>query len=361
MTGTATVVKHTGSHYLLTILPGWNLFPAVLRGKVRLEGKSATNPVAVGDSVEFYADGEPLEDGGVPASEAAPAAIVRILPRRNYIIRKSVNLSRQAHIIAANIDRAFLVVTLAFPEVKLPFVDRLLVTCEVYGVRPVIVLNKIDIVREFPDEFRESLENFHRIYASAGYPVIEVSAKTGEGIEELRRLCLQKCDASSDDAAANETHSADVPDAPAPQNATAEAPQPCISLFSGVSGVGKSSLIKALDPSLTPRTGEISEAHLQGRHTTTFYEMYQADFGGEKAYIIDTPGIRGFGLVDLEKEEIPLYFPEMLRESENCRFTPCTHTHEPHCAVKEAVERGEISPERYDSYLGMIEESTKYR
>ncbi len=374
MQGIATVVKHTGSHYLLTVLPGWNLFPAVLRGKVRLEGKSATNPVAVGDSVEFYADGEPLEDGSVPSSEAAPAAIVRILPRRNYIIRKSVNLSRQAHIIAANIDRAFLVVTLAFPEVKLPFVDRLLVTCEVYGVKPVIVLNKIDIVREFPDEFREALENFHRIYASAGYPVIEVSAKTGEGIEELRRLCLQKGDASSDDAAnkalpadapdasaPQKAFPADAPDASAPQKSPAEASQPCISLFSGVSGVGKSSLIKALDPSLTPRTGEISEAHLQGRHTTTFYEMYQADFGGEKAYIIDTPGIRGFGLVDLEKEEIPLYFPEMLRESENCRFTPCTHTHEPHCAVKEAVERGEISPERYDSYLGMIEESTKYR
>ncbi len=358
MQGIATVVKHTGSHYLLTILPGWNLFPAVLRGKVRLEGKSATNPVAVGDCVEFYADGEPLGDGSVPASEEAPAAIVKILPRRNYIIRKSVNLSRQAHIIAANIDRAFLVVTLAFPEVKLPFVDRLLVTCEVYGVKPVIVLNKIDIVREFSEEFREALENFHRIYASAGYPVVEVSAKTGEGIEELRRLCLQKGDAPSEDAPSGEKTASD---ASVPQKAVLQAPQPCISLFSGVSGVGKSSLIKALDPSLNPRTGEISEAHLQGRHTTTFYEMYQADFGGEKAYIIDTPGIRGFGLVDLEREEIPLYFPEMLRASENCRFTPCTHTHEPHCAVKEAVARGDISPERYDSYLGMIEESTKYR
>ncbi len=338
MQGIATVVKHTGSHYLLTRLPEWRLFPAVLRGKVRLDGKGATNPVAVGDRVEFYADGEPLEDGGVPASESSPAAIVKILPRRNYIIRKSVNLSRQSHIIASNIDRAFLVVTLAFPEVKLPFVDRLLVTCEVYGVKPVIVLNKIDIVREFPEEFREALENFHRVYASAGYKVLEVSAKTGEGIEQLRSLCLSTGDATSE-----------------------EASSPCISLFSGVSGVGKSSLIKALDPSLNPRTGEISEAHLQGRHTTTFYEMYEASFSGEKAYIIDTPGIRGFGLVDLSAEEIPLYFPEMLRVSENCRFSPCTHTHEPHCAVKEAVESGEISQERYASYLGMIEESTKYR
>lgn len=331
MDGIATVVKHTGSHYLLAQLPSWELFPAVLRGKVRLKGSTATNPVAVGDRVEFHADGEPLEDGRVPASESAPAAITTILPRRNYIIRKSVNLSRQAHIIAANLDRAFIVVTLAFPEVKLPFIDRLLVTCEVYGVKPVIVLNKMDIVDEFPDEFASPLENFHRIYESAGYRVLEVSAKTLKGVDELRRLCLEP----SEDGT------------------------PGVSLFSGVSGVGKSSLIKAIDPSLNPRTGEISEAHLQGRHTTTFYEMYPL-CGGE-ACIVDTPGIRGFGLVDLEPEEISLYFPEMLKASADCRFTPCTHTHEPGCAVKAAVEDGTICPERYASYLGMLEEYTKYR
>lgn len=331
MEGTATVVKHTGSHYLLAQLPSWRLFPAVLRGKVRLGGSSATNPVAVGDRVEFHADGDLLPDGSVPASETAPAAITRILPRRNYIIRKSVNLSRQAHIIAANVDHAFIVVTLAFPEVKLPFIDRLLVTCEVYGVKPVIVLNKIDIVDEFRDDFAPALENFHRIYEGAGYSILEVSAKTGRGVDELRRLCLEK----SEDGA------------------------PGISLFSGVSGVGKSSLIKAMDPSLNPKTGLISEAHLQGRHTTTFYEMYPL-CGGEGC-IIDTPGIRGFGLVDLGPEEISLYFPEMLKAASACRFTPCTHTHEPGCAVKAAVDEGTISRERYASYLGMLEEYTKYR
>lgn len=331
MEGTATVVKHTGSHYLLAQLPSWKLFPAVLRGKVRLKGSSATNPVAVGDRVEFHADGEPLPDGGVPASETSPAAITAILPRRNYIIRKSVNLSRQAHIIAANTDRAFIVVTLAFPEVKLPFIDRLLVTCEVYGVKPVIVLNKMDIVEEFPEEFGPALENFRRIYADAGYGIVEVSAKSGRGVERLRDLCLEPSEDGS----------------------------PGISLFSGVSGVGKSSLIKAMDPNLTPRTGEISEAHLQGRHTTTFYEMYPL-CGGE-ACIIDTPGIRGFGLVDLDPAEISLYFPEMLKASAGCRFTPCTHTHEPGCAVKAAVEDGTVSQERYSSYLGMLEEYSKYR
>lgn len=331
MEGTATVVKHTGSHYLLAQLPSWRLFPAVLRGKVRLKGSSATNPVAVGDRVEFHADGEPLPDGGVPASETSPAAITAILPRRNYIIRKSVNLSRQAHIIAANADRAFIVVTLAFPEVKLPFIDRLLVTCEVYGVNPVIVLNKMDIVEEFPEDFRPALENFRRIYKSAGYAIVEVSAKSGRGVERLRDLCLEPSEDGS----------------------------PGVSLFSGVSGVGKSSLIKAMDPNLNPRTGEISEAHLQGRHTTTFYEMYPL-CGGE-ACIIDTPGIRGFGLVDLEPGEISLYFPEMLKASADCRFTPCTHTHEPGCAVKAAVEDGTVSQERYSSYLGMLEEYSKYR
>ena len=169
----ATVVKHTGSHYLLSELPGWELFPAVLRGKIRLKGSSATNPVAVGDIVDYERDGDDAE-----------AAITSVHPRRNYLIRKSTNLSRQNHIIAANIDRAFLVVTLAFPEMKLPFLDRLLVTCEVYGVKPVIVLNKIDIFRgEFAEDFADVLENFHRIYELAGYDIVEVSAKTGEGID----------------------------------------------------------------------------------------------------------------------------------------------------------------------------------
>ncbi len=326
--GQATVVKHTGSHYLLSQLPGWNLFPAVLRGKIRLKGGSATNPVAVGDVVSFEAevpedvfasgyDGAALPDTVTPEN---PAVITAVQPRRNYIIRKSTNLSRQSHIIAANLDRAFIIATIDFPEIKLPFLDRLLVTCEVYNVPATIVLNKVDLYRE---SHAELLRAFHEIYEGAGYRIMEVSAKTGEGIDALREACNGN-----------------------------------ISLFSGVSGVGKSSLIKALDPSLEPRIGEISDVHLQGKHTTTFYEMYSLSSGG---FIVDTPGLRGFGLVDLEKEEIAKYFPEMLEASEGCRFAPCTHTHEPGCAVKEAVEAGEISYDRYSSYLGMIEEENKYR
>ena len=314
--GQATVVKHTGSHYLLSRLPEWNLFPAVLRGKIRLKGSTATNPVAVGDVVNFEAEADAVED----ISLENPAAITSVEPRRNYIIRKSTNLSRQSHIIAANLDRAFIIATIDFPEIKLPFLDRILVTCEVYNVPVTIVLNKVDLYRE---SHKEMLEAFHEIYEGAGYPVMEVSALTGVGIEALREACRGH-----------------------------------VSLFSGVSGVGKSSLIKALDPSLDPRVGEISDVHLQGKHTTTVYEMYSLASGG---FIVDTPGLRGFGLVDLKKEEIALYFPEMLEAAQDCRFAPCTHTHEPGCAVKEAVENGEISYERYSSYLGMLDEEGKYR
>ncbi len=196
----------------------------------------------------------------------------------------------------------------------------MLVTCEVYGVPVTIVLNKTDLYR---DEAPESISDFVDIYTGAGYEVILTSARTGEGVDRIREICDGR-----------------------------------VCLFSGESGVGKSSLIKALDPSLTPKTGKISTAHLQGKHTTSLYEMYRIASGG---YVIDTPGLRGFGLVNLEKEEIARYFPEMLAAAENCRFTPCTHTHEPGCAVKEAVEAGTISAERYASYLGMIEEDKKFR
>lgn len=311
-TGEATVVKNAGSHYMLSALPEWNLFPAVLRGKVRLESQTATNPVAIGDRVRYSLEGE--------ADEQNPAIITEVLPRSNYVIRRSTNLSRQAHIIGANIDLAVIAVSLYFPQIKLPFLDRILVTCEVYNVTPVIVLNKVDLYRS---EVPEETDNFLKIYRGAGYRVIETSAKTGEGIDTLRELCNDK-----------------------------------VCLISGESGVGKSSIIKALDSSLNPKISKISHVHLQGKHTTSLYEMYPLASGG---FIIDSPGLRGFGLVDLGKTEIALYFPEMLAAAKGCRFTPCTHTHEPGCAVKEAVDRGEISAERYNSYLGMLEEDKKFR
>ena len=300
----ATVVKNSGSHFLLSELPLWQPFPAVLRGRTRLGAGSSTNPVAVGDKVCYE-----LPEGGIP-DEGNPALISKILPRTNYVIRRSTNLSRQSHVIAANLDRAVLAVSLYFPAIKLPFLDRILVTCEVYRIPVVIVLNKMDL---YAEEDPEGVENFLSIYRGAGYRVITTSTVSGEGLEELKEVCRE-----------------------------------------GVS------LIKALDPSLNPKTGSISESHLQGRHTTSLYEMYPLH-GGRGGYIIDTPGLRGFGLVDLEKEEIGKYFPEMLRVADNCRFIPCTHTHEPGCAVKKALEDGSISPERYNSYLGMLEEDKKFR
>ena len=305
--GTATVVKNAGSGYLLSALPEWAPFPAVVRGRLRLVTKGITNPIAVGDRVLF------IQDEG-------PAVITEVLPRTNYVIRRSTNLSRQAHIIASNIDRAYIIASLYFPELKLPFLDRVLVTCELYGIPATIVLSKTDLYRT---EDPEAIEHFRSIYEGAGYRVIETSVQTGEGIDELREACKDK-----------------------------------VNLFSGESGVGKSSLIKALDPSLDPKVGDISIANLQGRHTTSLYEMYRLSSGG---YVVDSPGLRGFGLVDVEKDEIARYFPEMLKASEGCRFTPCTHTHEPGCAVKAALEDGTISRERYNSYLGMLEEDGKFR
>ncbi len=308
-TGEATVIKHTGSNYLVSDLPGWDVISCVLRGKLRLKGDVTTNPVAVGDRVEYESDG------------SGKGVITRVLPRKNYIIRKSTNLSRQAHIIASNLDQVFLIVTLAFPETKLEFIDRFLVTCEAYKVPVKIVINKGDLLDE---SYNESLVNFKHIYAiTAGYQVIESSALTGHNIEFIRGECRDK-----------------------------------LSLFSGVSGVGKSSLINALDPLLSLKTAGISDYHKQGKHTTTFYEIHPLSTGG---FIIDTPGIKGFGLIEMGKEELSHYFPEMFRLLDGCRFAPCTHTHEPGCAVIKGVEDGVVSAERYYSYLSMLEEEDKYR
>jgi ribosome biogenesis GTPase len=302
------VIKNTGSNYLVSHLPEWNPVKCTVRGKLRLKGDETTNPIAVGDVVDYDETGP------------GEGVIMRVHPRKNYIIRKSTNLSRKAHIIASNLDMVFLIVTVDFPEVKLAFIDRFLVTCEAYRVPVTIVVNKCDAYDEFNNE---RVESFLDLYKSVGYPVIKVSALTGENIDLVRDLCRGK-----------------------------------ISLFSGQSGVGKSTLIKALDSSIEIKTGDISTYHNQGKHTTTFYEMHALSSGG---FIIDTPGIKGFGLIEMDKEELSHYFREMLPLLEKCRFSPCTHTHEPGCAVKEAVECGIIAGERYDSYLGMLEEEEKYR
>ncbi len=302
------IVKHTGSSYLVSSLPDWNPIKCTVRGRLRLNEGETTNPIAVGDVVEYE---ETSEGEGV---------IVKIFPRKNYIIRKSTNLSRKSHIIASNLDMVFLVTTIDFPEIKLAFIDRFLVTCEAYRVPVTIVVNKCDV---YENENLLKLNTFKNLYQSIGYNILEISAISGKNLDVLKNLCKEK-----------------------------------VSLFSGQSGVGKSTLIKALDPNLEIKTADISAYHNQGKHTTTFYEMHPIHSGG---FIIDTPGIKGFGLIEIKKEELSHYFREMLPLVENCRFAPCTHTHEPGCAVKEAVEDGKISEERYISYLSMLEEEEKYR
>jgi len=306
---TGIVFRHTGSHYMVKCADRENLIDCVIRGKLRLKMSTTTNPVAVGDRVEVVLQNE--KEGIITA----------IAPRKNYIIRKATNLSREAHVIAANVDCAYLITTIAYPTNRLEFIDRFLVTCEAYEVPAKLVVNKIDIYNE---EEKEVLQDFKRIYQSAGYEIIEVSAKTGLNINLLREELNNK-----------------------------------LCLFSGSSGVGKSSLINALDPSLALRVGEISSYHLKGVHTTTFYEVFELASGG---YVIDTPGIKGFGLVDVEKEEMYHFFPEIFKHAADCKFNPCTHTHEPQCAVLRAVESGAVSPERYESYLKLFEgEDEKYR
>ena len=298
-----TVVKHTGSHYLVSPIPLWDPMPCVVRGKIRLKEHSTTNPIAVGDHVE-----------------AANGVITAVHTRKNYIIRRSTNLSRQEHIIAANVDRAYLIVTMTLPETRWEFIDRFLMTCEAYKIPVVIVLNKIDLHRQLASK---AVARFKEVYEGAGYPVWETSALTGEGVGRLK-----------------------------------EAIRGQVSLFSGVSGVGKSSLINALDSKLLLKTGELSDYHLKGKHTTTFYEMFPVAGG----FVIDSPGIKGFGLVEVEKEEVYHFFPEIFKAAAHCRFNPCSHTHEPECAVLTALGQGHISAERYQSYLKILEEEGgKYR
>lgn len=299
------VIESTGSWYKVDI--DGIIYDCRTRGRLRLKGFRSTSPVVVGDKVE------------VEFAEGGEGMIVAIEPRTNYIIRKASNLSKESHIIAANVDAAAIVVTLAAPVTAPEFIDRFLVTCEAYKVPAVIILNKIDLARQTPDE----LAAFRQIYTSAGYRIIECSALTGEGVDEVVELLRGKT-----------------------------------TLLSGNSGVGKSTLVNAIEPSALAKTGEISEAHLQGKHTTTFSHVYPLSFGGR---IIDTPGIRGFGLIDIKPEELYHYFPELMLHSKGCKFYNCTHTHEPHCAVTEAVAQGLISMSRYESYLKILDDDGKYR
>lgn len=304
MTISALVMRATGSWY--EVLHEGEILRARMRGKLRLRGVRSTNPIVVGDTVTCFAG----EDG--------EWTITDIAPRRNYIIRRASNLSKESHIIAANIDRAMLVVTLAEPYTAPEFIDRFLVTCEAYKVPVTILLAKIDLLAEAT----EAVEEFHRIYEGIGYEVIDISATEGVGVERVKALLEGKT-----------------------------------TLLSGNSGVGKSTLVRAIDPTIEIRTGEISESFHKGKHTTTFSTMYRVAGG----FVIDTPGVKGFGLIDIENEELWHYFPEMIGRAGECRFFNCTHTHEPHCAVVEAVKSGEIAFSRYESYLKILDEDDKYR
>ena len=297
------VVRATGSWY--EVLSAGERYQCRIRGKLRLKGVRSTNPVVVGD------EGQCLTD------EQGSHVIIDITPRRNYVIRRASNLSKESHIIAANIDQALLLVTLRQPETALEFVDRFLVTCEAYKIPVVILLAKIDLQDE------EEVAFFRSVYEPIGYRVVEVSAVTGEGVEEVHDLLVGRT-----------------------------------TLLSGNSGVGKSTLVQRIDPSLDIRTGDISESHHKGRHTTTFSTMYPLSEGGA---LIETAGIKGFGLIDIEEEELWHYFPEMMHYGRECRFYNCTHTHEPGCAVVAALEEGAISELRYESYLKMMDDDDKYR
>ncbi len=294
------VIKSTGSWY--QVKPdNSDTVACKLKGKFRIKGIKTTNPIAVGDRVEFQ-----MQDDGT-------GVINKIVPRKNYIIRKSTKLSKQAHIMAANIDEAILVATLAMPRTSTGFIDRFLVSAEAYHIPAKIIFNKNDI---YSEEEKNQLEQLSSMYDKVGYPTLVTSAKTAENLDQIKALLDGK-----------------------------------LSVISGHSGVGKSALLNVLVPGLNLRIGDISEVHLKGKHTTTFAELHQI---WDNTYVVDTPGIKEFGLVDIEKDELRLYFPEMMRTSVNCKFYNCTHVHEPGCAVRVAVEAGEIASSRYENYLNML-------
>lgn len=297
------VIKSTGSWYDVRDDAGM-VVSCRLRGKIRLDGLRTTNPVAVGDLVNFEKE-----------RDKETCVIDKILPRTNVIVRKSVNLSKESHIIAANVDQAILVATIAQPRTSTGFIDRFTVTAEAYHIPTIIVFNKCDIYNE---EQIAAAEELMRVYNDIGYQAFMVSAKTGYNCDRLEDIMKDK-----------------------------------ISMFSGHSGVGKSALVNRMDPNLDIRVGEISEVHEKGKHTTTFAQMYELCFGG---YIIDTPGIKEFALYDMEKETLAQRFPEMRALMHDCHFNNCTHLHEPHCAIKDAVEQGVIADWRYENYCNMMDD-----
>ncbi len=293
------VIKSTGSRYL--VRSGGNTYDCVLKGKLRLEGRKTTNPIAVGDQVDFE-----IETNG-------EASIKNIHPRRNYIIRKSINLSKQAQILASNLDQAVLIATLVSPRTSLGFIDRFLITAEAYGIPAKIIFNKSDLLDEEQKKIQKEIMD---LYSGIGYSCYEVSSYNKEEVEQLKSVFKDQ-----------------------------------MTLIAGHSGVGKSTFINALEPGLNLKTGEISSAHSKGMHTTTFAELHELSFGGS---IIDSPGIKELGLVEMKKEEVGHYFPEIRKYMNDCRFNNCLHVNEPKCAVLEAVENGEISEARYVSYLGIL-------
>ena len=296
------VVKNAGNIYTVLADDGTTM-QVTVKGNFRIKGIKSTSPVVIGDQVEVV-------DGMITA----------VADRKNYIVRKSINLSKQSHILAANLDQCFLIVTVSHPATSTTFIDRFLATAEAYNIPAVLVFNKTDIYDSSDMEYLDGMVN---LYETIGYKCLKVSAATGEGMDKVSDLLSGK-----------------------------------VTLVSGHSGVGKSTFINRILPDLNLRTADISDAHDQGMHTTTFSEMYPIDAHG---FIIDTPGIKGFGSFDMEKEDIGDYFREIFRFSQDCRFNNCTHTHEPGCAVLEALERHDISQSRYNSYLSMLEEDDKYR
>ncbi|WP_203257691.1 ribosome small subunit-dependent GTPase A [Hyunsoonleella ulvae] len=308
---TGRVYKSTGSWYTVKTQLG-EVYQCRIKGKFRIKGIKSTNPIAVGDVVDFDLETK---------NDAISGIIHNIHDRTNYIVRKSVNLSKQTHIISANIDQVFLMITIDNPPTFTSFIDRFLVTAEAYSIKTILLFNKIDA---YDEETLLEVKYLAHVYRKIGYECIGISAKTGKNVDKVKHLMRDK-----------------------------------VSMFSGHSGVGKSTLVNAIEPDLNLKTKEISSQHMQGQHTTTFAEMFDTSFG---AKIIDTPGIKGFGVVDMDKEEVGDYFPEIFALKQYCKFNNCLHLKEPKCAVKKALENDEIAYSRYRSYVQILEgEDENYR